>query len=306
MRQFAAGLPEALCSGGRSALAIRWQLSKHEMVEESAALAVGGKAMATMTVQTSEKIHSADGPNTAKGSFWRWTGVFGLAVVALSWAQFPLYSMGGTPPAYNGAAYAQHLYNSQTAVFTRILLDLGLYVAFMIFAARLAYLVREARRESSWLGTLLFGAAAVWIGVTLVANGLEGGAALDTLKGNADASAVRALIDGTLPIYNGPIAFVITALFVGAAGYATFSTGILPRWTGWIAYLAAALCVISVPAIYAGPLDYGGFYNAGGWGPAIIANFPPLIWFLVVGIVMVRRKATASGAPGAEASRLTQ
>jgi hypothetical protein len=42
--------------------------------------------------------------------------------------------------------------------------------------------------------------------------------------------------------------------------------------------------------MYAGPLDYTGFYNAGGWGPAVIANFPPLIWFLVVGIVMVRKR----------------
>lgn len=114
---------------------------------------------------------------------------------------------------------------------------------------------------------------------------------LDTLKGNADTSAV---IDGTLLIYNGSTAFVLTGLFVGAAGYATFATGVLPRWTGWIAYAAAALCAVSVPAMYAGPVDYTGFYNAGGWGPAIIANFPPLIWFLVVGIVMIRKSRTTA------------
>jgi hypothetical protein len=39
--------------------------------------------------------------------------------------------------------------------------------------------------------------------------------------------------------------------------------------------------------MYAGPLGYSGFYNAGGWGLAVVAN-SPLIWFLVVGIVMVR------------------
>jgi hypothetical protein len=53
--------------------------------------------------------------------------------------------------------------------------------------------------------------------------------------------------------------------------------------------------------MYAGPVDYSGFYNAGGWGPAIIANFPPLIWFLVVGIVMVRKHdVTAPSAATAE------
>jgi len=49
------------------------------------------------------------------------------------------------------------------------------------------------------------------------------------------------------------------------------------------------LCALALPAIFAGPVDASGFYNAGGWGPAVIANFPPLIWFLVVGIVLIRQ-----------------
>jgi hypothetical protein len=64
---------------------------------------------------------------------------------------------------------------------------------------------------------------------------------------------------------------------------------VLPRWTGWLAHVAAALCLISVPAMFYGPVDAPGFSNAGGWGPAIIANFPPLIWFLVVGVLLIRR-----------------
>lgn len=109
---------------------------------------------------------------------------------------------------------------------------------------------------------------------------------------------MRALVEGYLLTYNGSIAFAITALFVGTAGYATFVSGILPRWTGRLAYAATALCVISVPVVFAGPLDYSGFWNPGGWGPAVIANFPPLIWFLVVGVVMARKpKSTHSVKP---------
>jgi hypothetical protein len=109
------------------------------------------------------------------------------------------------------------------------------------------------------------------------------------LGGNADPSVVRGLTAGTILIYNGSTAFVITALFLAVAGYATFATGVLPRWTGWIAYISAVFCVACVPAMYFGPVDYYGFYNAGRWGPAIIANFPPLIWFLVSSIVMIRK-----------------
>ncbi len=87
----------------------------------------------------------------------------------------------------------------------------------------------------------------------------------------------------------GSTAFAMTAMFLAAAGYATFATGVLPRWTGWVAYIGAGLCVACVPAMYFGPVDYSSFYNAGGWGPAIIANFPPAIWFLIVSILMIRK-----------------
>jgi hypothetical protein len=39
--------------------------------------------------------------------------------------------------------------------------------------------------------------------------------------------------------------------------------------------------------MFSGAVDASGIYNAGGWGPAIIANFPPLIWFLVVGVILI-------------------
>jgi hypothetical protein len=109
------------------------------------------------------------------------------------------------------------------------------------------------------------------------------------LNGNPDPSAVQALIAGTLLIYNGSIAFAITGLFLAAAAWATFDSGVLPRWTGWIAVAGAVACAASVPAMYAGPVDYTGFYNAGGWGPAIVANFPPMFWLLVVSVILIRR-----------------
>jgi hypothetical protein len=249
--------------------------------------------MARVSASQSPRSRGDEAGAPLGAGFWRWTGVFGLGVVAITWAEFPLWVIGGSSPAYNGAAYAENLFHHSTIAFTRILMDLGIYVAAMIFAARLSHLIRLARPGFDWAATLVFGSAAVWFGVTLVADGLEGGATLDTLRGNADPSAVRALIDGTLLIFNGSIAFVLTGLFLAAAGYATFATGVLPRWTGWLAYITAALCAISIPAMYAGPVDYTGFYNAGGWGPAIIASFPPLIWFLVVGTVMVRKRESS-------------
>jgi hypothetical protein len=224
----------------------------------------------------------------------RLTGAFALASVALWLGIFPLYAVQKSVSLYDGAATAQELFRIHNVVFTRILLGLALYVTLMVFAAGFRDLIRRADAEYEWVGTLLVVAMAVWAGVTLVANGLEGGAALDTLGGSADPSVVRALTMGYLLIYNGAIAFVMTALFLGAAGYATLATGVLPRWTGWLAYAATLLCVMSIPAMYGGPVDTGGFYNAGGWGPAIIANFPPMLWFLAAGILLIRKRQSST------------
>jgi hypothetical protein len=178
----------------------------------------------------------------------------------------------------------------RNVVFTRILLGLALYPTLLVFAVGLREVIRRADAQFEWVGTLLVAAMAVWLGVTLVANGLEGGILLDALHGTADPSVARALTMGYLLIYNGSIAFVMTALFLAAAGYATFATRFLPRWTGWLAYAAALLCVACMPAMYAGPADPAGFYNAGGWGAALIANFPPLLWFLTVGVLLIRKR----------------
>lgn len=221
----------------------------------------------------------------------RMTGAFALTSVALWLAIFPLY-MAGNPAVslYDGDSIAGDFFRIRNVVFTRILLGLALYVTLMIFSVGLRELIRKANADYEWVGTLIVMAISVWVGVTLVANGLEGGIALDTLNGNGDPSVARSLSMGYLLIYNGSIAFVMTAFFLAIAGYATFTTKILPRWTGWLAYTATVLCVISIPAMYAGPVDPSGFYNAGGWGAAIIANFPPLLWFLVVGVMLVRNR----------------
>lgn len=225
--------------------------------------------------------------NTLK--VYRLTGICGVAVVLFSWSQFPLYMVGGGSVFYNGEGAAKHLFTIKNIAFTRIILDQCLYLAGMIFAAGFRHLIKKANEDYEWIGTLLFGSWIVWIAVTLVADGFQGGAVLDTLSSNADPSAVRTLEEGTLLIYNGSIAFTITALFLAVAGHATLKTGVLPAWTGWLAYAGVTLCLICVPAMYFGPANTKGFYNAGGWGAAIIANFPPLIWFLVAGIVMIRK-----------------
>ena len=222
----------------------------------------------------------------------RWTGAFGLATVALWLAQFPLYMAGPPPSVYDGAAYGEHLRAIHTIAFTRILLDQGVYICMAVFAAGLRHLVRQARADHEWLGALLFGAALVWLAVTLVADGLAGGAVLDAISADPDPSVTRALILGTMLIYNGSTAFVMTALFLGVAGVATLGTRVLPAWTGWLAFIGAGLCLICAPTLFAGPVDYDRMYNVGGFIPAAIANFPPALWFVATSTALLFQRKT--------------
>ena len=167
-----------------------------------------------------------------------------------------------------------------------------MYMSLMVFFAGFRHLILKSNSEYEWVGTLAFGAGVVWWAVSLVADGLAGGAILDTLNGNTDPSAVRALIEGTVLIYNGSIAFAVTALFMGSAGFAILSTNALPRWIGWLAWVSVILCFIAIPAMYGSVVDGERFYNAAGWGPSIIANVPPLIWFFAASIAMIRKKNT--------------
>jgi hypothetical protein len=222
---------------------------------------------------------------------WHWTGWFGLVGFVLFVSQIPLYLVGApVPPINDAVAHTQHLAAIRVVVLTRVLFDLGLYVCLMVFLAGFRHLILKTRPAYEWVATLLFGAGLVWLAVTLVANSLEGGAALDTLGGKADPTAVRAMVEGSLLIYNGSIAFVVTGLFMAVAGFATLATGALPRWTGWVAWASAFLCVLAIPSMYVDALDPTGFYNALGWGPVIVANVPPLIWLLGTSIALIRMR----------------
>ena len=228
---------------------------------------------------------------------FRWTGAFGVTVFVLVLMECPLWGVGNAPHINEAAAYSQYMAKIKDVALTRVLLDMCIVVSFVIFIAGFRHLIRKTQPEYEWVATLAFGAGLLWMAVTLVADSLMGGAALDTLGDKADPTAVRALVEGALLMLNGPMAFVTTGLFLGAAGYASWATGALPRWTAWVAYVGAALCAASVPAMYGGTLDQTRFYNALGWGPILVGSFPPIIWILIAGILMIRKRDAIAPAP---------
>lgn len=158
-------------------------------------------------------------------------------------------------------------------------------IGFLGFLAGFRHLIRQGRQESEWLATLMLASGVVVITLELVGDGLQAGAALDTVL-NADPTIVRGLMEASFPLY-GAIGLIMSALLLASAGAATLITGVLPRWTGWFAYAAAIANLSAAPSILGGT-DYTAFWSAPGY-VTFVAQVAKVIWFLIASISMLRK-----------------
>jgi hypothetical protein len=222
---------------------------------------------------------------------WRWTGAFGVAAFILILVAQPLYLVGGTAPRLQDTiSFSAYVTSNHAVILSRSLVDAFVVACFLVFLAGLRHLIRQTRPEYEWAATLVFGAGVVWAILVLVGDTFEASAALDTIGGKAEPVAVRALWEGSVVAF-GAIGLILAALFLASAGYAIVATGVLPRWIGWVACLAALLSLVATPAIYAGT-NATGFYTADGLA-SFIGLLPFLLWLLIVSIAMMVKRDAA-------------
>ena len=219
----------------------------------------------------------------------RWMGASGLAGFVVFLAALPLYFLGVGPGAQlvDTAQYSNLVARTNIFILVRTsLADPLIMVGLLVFLAGLRHLVRQARQEYEWIASLVFGVGVVVIAVELVGDGLQAGAALDTWV-KADPTAVRALNESSFPMY-GAIGLILSAVLLASAGYATMATGVLHRWTGWVAYAAAVTSLAVAPSVLGGT-DITGFYTASGYAP-FVAQAAMLIWFLVASVSAIAKR----------------
>ena len=220
----------------------------------------------------------------------KWTGFFGLIGGLLLLLEIPLWIIpGDAGPIGNAEVHSNFLNKINTIAFTRIIIDILMYMCWMVLFIGLRQLIIFKNKEYEWIGTLSLAAGVVWWSVSLVADGLEGAAVLLSMEEYVNVESVKTLVYATLLIYNGSIAFAVTGLYMAIAGYAILATKILPGWIGWFSWFGFITCILAIPAMYGGKTDTYGFYNVAGWGPTIVANIPPLIWIFAVSIKMIQK-----------------
>jgi len=217
----------------------------------------------------------------------RWAGAFGVAGFVVFLVALPLYFIGMTDaPLEDAERFSDYVTSVNTSILIRTsLADPLIMVGLMVFLAGFRHLIRQARQEYEWLATLVFAVGVVVITLELVGDGLEAGAALDTVA-KADPTVVRGLMEASFPMY-GAIGLIMSALLLASAGYATLATGVLPRWSGWFAYAAAIANLLAAPSILGGT-DYTAFWSAPGY-VTFIAQVAMVIWFLIASISMLRK-----------------
>lgn len=215
-----------------------------------------------------------------------WTGVFGIAGFIIFLAALPLYFLG--PPAVlpQNAAFTSYVTSTNTYTITRAAIaDPLLLCCFLIFLAGLRYLVREANPDYEWVSTVIISAGLLYIALQLVGDALQAAAALDTVVG-ANPSVVRALFEASAPLYSA-VGLIPEAFLLAFAGYATVATRLLPRWTGWFAYVGAIIALVAAPTIY---LGFSGLVYQGVGVITAFAQFWSPLWVLMASVIMLRKK----------------
>ena len=213
--------------------------------------------------------------NDAK--IWQLTGWLGVVLMVLTLVEVPLYFIYSGPPP-------------DTNILTRLLVNIPVIVGLIVFFASLRGMVIRAAPSLEWAATLLFGLVLIHGTLTLVANSLEGGLAIASPE-NVDPTIA---VNGLYLIY-GSIGRVMTASFLGLAGYLTRSAKLLPQWTTWLAYALALFSLAFVPAMFYGN-DPTHFYSANGWGTTAIGASSIMYWVLAAGVTMLV-KARKVGRP---------
>jgi hypothetical protein len=176
----------------------------------------------------------------------------------------PLYFMyAGPPPAWD--------------VLTRNLITIVVCMAMIVFFVGLRRTLPD---------DLVTAGGLILTTVILVGTSLEAGAVIGNAGPSVDPTTTGPLAHGTILIH-GSIGRALTVVLLVAAGRTIIRSRALPAWTGWLAYLIAAVNLAFVPSLYFGDRA-ATFYSALGWGNSAMTASLIAWWVFAVAVALLR------------------
>ena len=222
----------------------------------------------------------------------RWTGVLGLATVAVQLVGVVFASAAGSAPSVDDPAkllaFTKSSHFALTTVELLFVLGFSLFIGFIAGVRAIAV---AAAPEHEWLATTTFGAGIAITVIGLVSAGLALAAIAIAATSHADAAQIRLLFE-IERLLGGATWLVPAAFFFGAAGSLGAMTKILPRWLALVGWIGSAIALIAAFSAYASS-DPGAFWAANG-SITILGFLPFWMWTLWASIAFLRQKGSVA------------
>ncbi|BBX04672.1 hypothetical protein BST36_27365 [Mycolicibacterium moriokaense] len=216
----------------------------------------------------------------------RWGGVAGLGSIAVTGVAAAVVGKQLPPSAGDEEIHAFFVDHHATLVTQGWLIALA--VSMLVWFALAVRRVLHRAEASRSLGDLFFVGWAVFASMMLVAMAIQ--IVVARAADRLSPHAVRVVG------FDFGLALVELAGFsIGSAAIAyamcVFQRGALPRWTAWLAVVAAALNLIGT----LGVLVATDLPAAASWATVWIPSLATMIWYLGVSVVLVRLPASKGG-----------
>ena len=222
----------------------------------------------------------------------RWVGASAVVFVVLQLAAVAALFSGGTPPNGSDTGLDVIYVGGHAGAFEVFAFANALaYIFFIVFAVGLRDALTSSEDRMRLAASLFYAAALVAAAVALVGGGLTATGAVDAAE-KAEPASLRAMFEAG-GVMLGPVVEFPVALMLGAGATAIGGTGLLPRWTTWVGWSAAGLNLAATPSLFGGS-NPTHFYSATGIAQLAMGLLPLLIWTLVTGVSILRRRDQSS------------
>jgi hypothetical protein len=212
-------------------------------------------------------------------STYRWTAILGILLFILVLSEINFYfifptTASGTPPS--------------RIILLRILIDLFICIGLLGFFSGFKQIISDYHSNFSLLGNFIFALGlALAIGL-FTANSIQAGSVWIAGENPVDPTVVGHGGEGALLLY-GPVNRLLMGTILLVSGTVSHFTHMLPKWTGWLAFVAGFYNLAFIPTLFymTVPND---FFSTNGWNIPIAAAFF-FIWMLIVSLYLLRKKS---------------